>query len=81
MSDPKLPAESESDKFLASEMLAPGPMRTLSDDLGPGKPEPDDGWKIPLGPIDEILGKDGATPEPAHPSHGGSLLHRLTHKG
>jgi hypothetical protein len=56
-------------------------MRTLNDDLGPGKPEPDDGWKIPLGPIDEILGKDGATPEPAHPSHGGSLLHRLTHKG
>ncbi|MGD0019300.1 MAG: hypothetical protein ABSD62_08620 [Candidatus Limnocylindrales bacterium] len=81
MSDPKPTAESNAGKFLATEMLAPGPMRTLSDQLGPGKPEPDDGWKIPLGPIDEIVGKDDAVPEPARSIHGGSLLRRLTHKG
>jgi hypothetical protein len=80
MSDLKRPDESNAGKFLATEMLAPGPMRTLSDELGPGKPEPDEGWKIPLGPIDEILGKDEAIPEPA-PIHGASLLHRLIHKG
>jgi len=46
--------------------------------LGPGKPGPEDEWKVPLGPIDEIAVQDDETAEPAHSGHRG-LLHRLTH--
>lgn len=80
MSDRKETDESNAGKFLGSEMLAPGPMRTLSDEMGPAKPEPEDEWKLPTGPVDEIEGQKDATPEPAHPGRAG-LLHRLTHKG
>ncbi len=81
MSDPKRTAERNAGRFLATEMLAPGPMRTLSDELGPVKPEPEDEWKMPPGPIDEIVGKDEALPEPAHEGHGVGMLRRLIHRG
>ena len=41
----------------------------------------DDGWKIPVGPIDEIEGRAEEVPEPVAAGHGGSFLHRLSHRG
>jgi hypothetical protein len=55
------------------------PVRMLGD-LGPDDPEAQGSWKIPLGPIDEIVAEQEAQPEPVAAGHGG-LLHRLTHRG
>lgn len=52
--------------------------RPKSPVIAPDAPEAEGGWKMPLGPIDEILGKAEATPEPVH---SGGLIHRLTHRG
>jgi hypothetical protein len=49
--------------------------------VGPGDPGPGDEWKIPMGPIDEIVGRDEAIREPLDAGHGVGLLHRLTHRG
>lgn len=80
MSDPKRTAERNAGAFLGPDMMIPAPMNALNEDR-PGLPDPEDGWKIPLGPIDEIDGNAGATPEPAHAGHGTGWLHRLTHRG
>jgi hypothetical protein len=48
--------------------------------LGPGKPGPEDEWKMPRGPIDEIVTQDDEVAEPAQSSRGG-LLRRLTRRG
>jgi hypothetical protein len=52
-------------------------MPTNAISVGVGKPGPEDEWKMPLGPVDEIVAEEEAIPEPAHEG----LLHRLTHKG
>jgi hypothetical protein len=45
-------------------------------ELRPDKPSPEDDWKIPTGPIEDLK------PEPVRePVHSGGLLHRLTHRG
>lgn len=73
MNDRKPTAES-------SASAVPGP-RTNSPTIAPIEPDADDGWKIPLGPIDEILGKEEAAPEPVEAVHSGGLIQRLTHRG
>ena len=83
MSDPKRTAERNAGAFLSptdiSGGMIPTPMNSLT--VGPGQPGPEDEWKIPLGPIDELTRKDDAVPEPVPVAHGASLLHRLTHRG
>lgn len=73
MNDRKPTAES-------SASAVPGP-RPKNSAMAPSEPDADDGWKIPLGPIDEIVSKDEAAPEPAYAANGGGLIHRLTHRG
>ena len=79
MSDKPRVAVRNAGAFLAPDMgggggLIGAPMNSLS--VGPGEPGPEDEWKMPLGPVDEIVAEDEAVPEPAHEG----LLHRLTHK-
>jgi hypothetical protein len=73
MNDRKPMAES-------SDGVAPEP-RTKSPAPSPIDLDADDGWKIPLGPIDEIEGRAEAVPEPVPVGHGGGLFHRLSHRG
>ncbi len=50
--------------------------RPLADQIRNDGPSPEDEWKIPTGPLDEVV------PEPApEPTHAGGLLRRLTHRG
>jgi hypothetical protein len=81
MSDRKRTAESNASKFLVSEMLAPGPMRTLSDQMGPGPSEPEEGWKFPTGPLDELVGQADAIPEPVYGSGTVGLPRQPTRRG
>jgi hypothetical protein len=46
----------------------------------PGKPEPEDDWKLPMAPIAEIEGHEEA-PEPVRTGRGAGFLHRLIHRG
>jgi hypothetical protein len=55
--------------------------RTNGPTIAPIEPDADDGWKIPLGPIEEIPGKDEAAPEPVEAVHSGGMIQRLTHRG
>jgi hypothetical protein len=51
--------------------------------LGPGKPGPQDEWRIPPLPeneVDEKVAQDSGH-ETASAGHGSGLLHRLTHRG
>jgi hypothetical protein len=72
-------AEKNAGAFLGLDGSGGGPIPTPVNaiNLGPGEPGPEDEWKIPVGPIDEIVAQDEAIPEPAHEG----LLHRLVHKG
>jgi hypothetical protein len=79
MSDKPRAAVQNAGAFLTPDMgggvgLIPVPMNALN--VGPGEPGPEDEWKMPLGPLDEIVAEDEAVLEPAHEG----LLHRLTHK-
>jgi len=56
------------------------PLTVTSLNVGPGKPGPEDHWKIPVGPID-LEAKGEAAPEPARSDRGEGLLRRLTHRG
>jgi hypothetical protein len=81
MSDRKPDSESNVLAIPGADVAAPAPVRRLSDDLGPDDPEAQGSWKIPLGPIDDIVAKQEALPEPVAAGHGGGLLHRITHRG
>ena len=48
--------------------------------LGPGEPGPGDEWKMPVGPIDEIVTLAEDAPKPA-PSGRVGFLGRRGHKG
>jgi hypothetical protein len=44
-------------------------------ELRPDRPAPEDEWKIPTGPVDEI-----GSESDREPVHAAGLLHRLTHR-
>jgi len=48
---------------------------------GPARPEPEGGWKIPVGPIDETAGADEPVPAEANSGRAVGWWRRLTHKG
>ena len=78
MSEKRRVAEKNVGAFLGDGGVGLVPTATSTLSVGPGEPGPGDEWKMPLGPIDEIVAQDEAVPEP--PAHE-SLLHHLTHKG
>jgi hypothetical protein len=51
--------------------------------LGPGKPGPEDDWRIPPLPGDEFDPKvaEASVPETIQAGHGSGLLHRVLHRG
>jgi hypothetical protein len=80
MSDKRPVAVRNAGAFLGPDMgggggIVPAPTNALN--VGPGVPGPEDEWKIPVGPIDDIPAEREPVPVPAHEG----LLHRLTHKG
>ena len=80
MSDKRRTAVRNAGAFLGPDMgggvgLIALPMNALS--VGLGEPGPEDEWKMPLGPTDEIVAEEEAISEPVHEG----LLHRLTNKG
>jgi hypothetical protein len=79
MSDRKRVAEGNAGAFLGPDMLVPAPMNALND--GPGRPGPEDDWKMPPPPLDEIEGKDDVSLEPVDPGRTVGLARRPTHKG
>jgi hypothetical protein len=81
MSEPKRSAEQNAGAFLGDAGVGLVPMPTNTLHVGPGDPGPGDEWKIPTGPIDEIVDHEEAIPEPVRAGHGVGLLHRLTHRG
>jgi hypothetical protein len=71
MSGRRREPERNAGAFLGPDMLIPAPMHPLS--VGPGKPGPEDEWKVPMGPIeieedsdetDEPTGSSGDEPSP-----------------
>jgi hypothetical protein len=78
MSDSKRTAVTNAGAFMGPDMMIPAPMNAQSQ-KETGKSEPEDDWKLPMGPIDEIEGHQ-EEPEPVAAGHSG-LLHRLTHRG
>jgi len=74
MSDRRRVAERNAGAFLGPSFPPiPAPMNALY--VGPGKPGPGDDWKIPTGPLDEIVGQDDVILEPVD-SDGTILLPR-----
>jgi len=85
MGDPKPTAERNAGAFLGPDRgggggLIPVPMN-LAPGTGPGEPGPEDEWKIPAWPDDEVKPAEEAASEPAHAARGSGLLHRLTRRG
>ncbi|MGD0121924.1 MAG: hypothetical protein ABSC46_05110 [Candidatus Limnocylindrales bacterium] len=86
MGDERRTAERNAGAFLGPDLGGGGgmiavPVNSMSAGTGPGEPGPEDEWKIPGRPEDEVEPVGVATPEPAHAGHGSGLLHRLTHRG
>jgi hypothetical protein len=80
MSDERRTAVRNAGAFLSPDMgggggMIPAPTNSLN--VGPGEPGPEDDWRLPMGPIDEVVADAEAVPVPVHEG----LLHRLTHKG
>jgi len=75
MSDKRREAVNNAGAFLGPGMVVPAPVNALN--VGVGEPGPEDDWKIPVGPTDEIP----AEPEPVLVPAREGLLHRLIHKG
>jgi hypothetical protein len=80
MSDRKPDSEPSVRAVQASDATTRPPLRALGDDLGPDDPEAQGSWKIPLDPIEVVVARQEAAPEPVAPGRGG-FLHRLTHRG
>jgi hypothetical protein len=86
MSDERRTAVRNAGVFLTPDMGGAGgggggggmiPVPTNALNVGPGEPGPEDEWRLPMGPIDEVVAEAEAVPVPVHEG----LLHRLTHKG
>jgi hypothetical protein len=88
MADDRRTAVKNAGAFLPPDMsgggMIPVPVNSMSS--GPGKPGPEDEWKMPALPDDEPevanepeVAKEIA-PEPAHTTPGSGLLYRLTHR-
>ena len=79
MSDSRRTAESNAGAFMGPDMMIPAPINAELQ-KEPGKPEPEDDWKLPMAPIAEIEGHEEA-PEPVRTGRGAGFLHRLIHRG
>ncbi|HEX7491643.1 MAG TPA: hypothetical protein VF337_08075 [Candidatus Limnocylindrales bacterium] len=68
----------ESDVAAAADSVAPAVLQAWSNQARSDKraEAPEDDWKIPTGPLDDL--EPGSEREPAH---AGGLLKRLTHRG
>ena len=53
----------------------------LPSGTGPARPEPEGGWKIPLGPLDEIEGGGEASPAETNSGRAVGWWRRLTRRG
>jgi hypothetical protein len=80
MGDPKRIGESKVAQF--ADWAVPAMGRALGDPSLPGKPAepPEDEWRIPTGPLEDVAPTADAVPAAAVVDRG-SLLHRLTHRG
>ena len=84
MGDPRRTSERNAGAFLDPGSAGGGgmiPVPVNTENLGPDKAGPEDEWKIPAWPDDEVKPAEEAAPEPAHAAHGSGLLHRLTRRG
>ena len=84
MGDPRRTAVRNAGAFLPPDLGGGGgmvPVPTNALNVGPGEPGPEDEWKIPAWPEDEVKPAEEAAPEPQPAAHGSGLLHRLTHRG
>ncbi len=63
MSSRKRVAERNAGAFLGPDMLIPAPMNARY--AGPGRPGPEDEWKVPTGPA-ETEGEHDVILEPVH---------------
>ena len=83
MGDPRRTAERNAGAFLSPDLgngggMIPVPVNAMS--VGTGEPGPEDEWKMPALPEDEVKPAEEAAPQPGPAEHGSSLLHRLTHR-
>lgn len=80
MGDPKRSGEWKVAQF--ADWAVPAMGRAMGDPPLPGKPAepPEDEWRIPTGPLEEVAPTADAVPAAAVVDRG-SLLHRLTHRG
>jgi hypothetical protein len=81
MGNKRRTAERNAGAFLGPDMLIPIPVNSSTEGTGPGEPGPEDEWKIPAWPDDDVKPSGKAAPKPEHAAHGSGVLHRLTHRG
>jgi len=82
MSDRKRSTASNSGLTIGPEIQPHYPFPfVLPAGSGPARPEPEGSWKIPPGPIDEIVGADEAIPAVANSGRAAGWWRRLTRRG
>lgn len=82
MSDRKRSTASDSDLTIGPEIQPHYPFPfVLPAGTGPAQPEPEGGWKITVGTIDEPAGADEEMPAEANSGRAVGWLRRLTNRG